>query len=112
MVLVTIDALKKSSDFVENIRWDVTPKIFFEPGNEPVDVTHGYMLYVDIINDRPALAIMQLKRIMSKTVAYLDDIPEELLKEAMQCSTTECIGGMYPLGDKLTEWLREELGLS
>ncbi len=111
-MLIKMDALKNSSHFIENIRWDVTPKIFFDPGDKPVDITHGYMLYVDVIHDRPALAIMQLKRIMSKTVAYLNDIPEELLTEAMHCSTAECIGGMYPLTEKLTEWLREELGLS
>ena len=115
MEIVNIDMLQNSSHFKENIRLDVTPKIFLDPdsgpGSEPVDVTYGYMLYVDVINDRPALVIMQLKKITSKTVGYVYDLPEELLKEAMQCSSSECISGMYPLSEKLEAWLKQEFGV-
>jgi hypothetical protein len=114
-----IDALKKSKYFIENIRWDVTPKIFLEPrissGDEPenkIDTTYGYMLYVDLVKDKPTLLIMQLKHAMSQTVGYLDDIPEDLMRGAMHCEQSECIAGMYPLTEKLEKWLKKEFGLS
>jgi hypothetical protein len=116
MLLIKLDTLKKSSDIIKDIRWDVTPKIFMDPdstsGDEPVDISHGYMLYVDIVNDVPALVIMQLKRIMSKSVGYVYDIPEDLLKESMSCTSSECIGGMYPMARSLQDWLKKEMNLS
>lgn len=115
MELLHINDLKKFQGFIQDIRWDVTPNIFLNPDSgsgEEVDITHGYMLYVDVVNDIPALVIMQLKRIMSKTVGYIYDIPDELLKEATQCMDKECIGGMYPLSIGLEDWLKKEFGLS
>ncbi|MBI5098922.1 MAG: hypothetical protein HZB30_06750 [Nitrospirae bacterium] len=115
MVLVSIDKLKNSKYFLENIRWEVTPKIFLEPrspSGENVDTTHGYMLYVDLVKDKPTLVIMQLKDIMSKTVGYVADVPGDLLKDAINCTTNECVSGMYPLGEKLENWLKKEFGLN
>lgn len=112
---LSIKNLKKSDSFRKNIRWDVTPKIFLNPrtpSGETIDITYGYMLYVDLINNKPAMFIMQLKRMVSSTVGYVTDIPEDLLREAMHCTKTECISGMYPLGEKLESWLKEELGLN
>jgi hypothetical protein len=119
MTQISISDLKKSQSIVQDIRWDVTPKIFLDPSSaledesgQEVDITRGYMLYVDIINDKPVLVIMQMRRIMSKTVGYVIDIPEDLLREAMHCTDKECVAGMYPLGEKLEDWLKKELSLS
>ena len=112
---ISINKLKNNDDFRKNIRWDVTPKIFMNPktpSGETIDITHGYMLYVDIVNDKPAIFIMRLKRMMSETVGYVTDIPEDLLREAMHCSPTECISGMYPLGEKIEHWLKKEFGFN
>jgi len=112
---ITLEQLKNSRHFAEGIRWEVTPKIFLNPNSpsgEPVDLSYGFMLYVDLVNERPALIIMELKPIMSKTVGYVFDIPEDLLKESMQCAASECIGGMYPLSEKLEGWLKNKFGLS
>ncbi len=118
MVLISIEDLKKSPHITDEIRWDVTPKVFFDPspahdktGNEP-DITYGYMLYVDLIDDKPALVIMQLRKIMSRTVGYVRDIPEELFKEAMQCPDSDSVGGMRPLPETLEPWLKKEFGLA
>jgi hypothetical protein len=116
MIRLSIAKLSESPALLEELRWDVTPKIFIDPsssgGDKPVDITYGYMLYVDLMNDIPVLVIMQLRELMSKTVGYVHDVPEELLKEAMQCTESECIGGMYPIGEKLEQWLKKELDLS
>ncbi len=112
MVLVTFEKMKNNKMFVDDIRWDVTPRIFIQPtlgsGAAPVDVTNGYMLYVDVVMDRPALVIMMLKPLVSKTVGYIHDIPEDLLEGSMHCEADECIQGMYPLSEKLEEWLKKE----
>ncbi len=116
MELIKFDMLKESRNITSEIRWDVTPKIFIDPGSasggELVDIIHGYMLYVELVHDKPALVIMQLKRIMSKSVGYLFDIPEDLMKESMNCSSSECIAGMYPLSKSLEDWLKKEMNLS
>ena len=118
MELLNIEELKKSKFFVENIRWDITPKIFVDPssaGEKPgdsADLSKGYMFYVDLINDRPAVVVIQLKYAFSKTVGYIYDIPEDLLKEAMQCTDSECVVGMYPVTDKLADWLKHAFGVS
>jgi len=113
---ISLEKLKNSSEFTENIRWDVTPRIFLEPrvsaGGEAVDTTHGYMLYVDMIHEKPALMIMVLKSMTSKTVGFVLDIPDDLLKESMECIASECISGMYPLGERLEQWLKKEFGLA
>ena len=116
MELLNIAELKKSKYFLENIRWDITPKMFVDPScakesGEAADISHGYMFYVDLINDRPAVVVIQLKYAFSKTVGYIYEIPEDLLKEAMHCEDSECIVGMYPVTDKLATWLKQAFGL-
>ena len=115
MVQISIDKLKNSPKIIKDIRWDVTPQIFLNPRSSPdkeaIDITYGYMLYVDLINDRPTLLIMQLKKLMSKTVASVNDVSEDLLKDAMHCTDKECVAGMYPLSEKLESWLKKELNL-
>ncbi len=118
MELLNIKDLKESRYFLENIRWDITPKIFVDPSSiteesgEAADITHGYMFYVDMINDRPALVVIQLKYAFSKTVGYIYEIPEDLLRESMKCEDSECVVGMYPVTDKLADWLKQAFGLS
>ncbi len=113
-----IEELKKSEYFLEHIRWDITPKIFVDPSSaggesgEPADISHGYMFYVDMIHDRPALVVMQLKYAYSKSVGYIYEIPEDLLREAMNCQDSECIVGMYPVTDKLVDWLKKAFGIA
>jgi hypothetical protein len=115
----TISELKESEKFLENIRWDMTPKKFLasdaslkESGG---DTSGGsmikYMLYVDINYNKPALMIMRTRGAMSKTVGYVEDVSEDLLKEAMGCNKDECEAGMYPLTQELEAWLKKELGI-
>lgn len=111
--------IKQNTSFIQGIRWDVTPKIFMSPSSalrsesgKPIDITYGYMLYVDMVNNKPTLMIMMLKRMMSQNVGCIIDIPEELLLDAMKCKGPDCIGGMYPITGKLEDWLKTELGVS
>ena len=115
----SISDLKKQPYFVDHVRWEITPKVFLSPKvtsedgcAETIDTSYGFMLYVDLVDEKPAIMIMQLKELISKTVSHIDEAPDDLLKEAMQCSDKECVSGMYPLTDKLEKWLKQELGLS
>lgn len=119
MNATSISDLKKQQYFVDHVRWEITPKVFISPkvisedgSTATIDTSYGFMLYVDLVDDKPAIIIMQLKEIISKTVSHIDEAPEDLLNEAMQCSDKECVSGMYPLTDKLEKWLKNELGLS
>jgi hypothetical protein len=119
MERVRITELRGNKTFLEEVRWDVTPKVLFNPhpgtGNDKeaskVNVD-GYMLYVEVIDTVPVLVIMKNKYSMSKTVAYLDGAPEDLLREAAHCTPEECVAGMYPLTKALEAWLKKELGAS
>jgi len=117
--LISINDVKQNQSFIQGIRWEVTPKIFMSPSSGPrsesgklIDITSGYMLYVDLVNDKPMLMIMLLKRMMSQNVGCIIDIPEELLLAAMKCKVPDCIAGMYPITGKLEDWLKKELGVS
>lgn len=116
---LSINDIKQNQSFIQGIRWEVTPKIFLNPSTGPrsesgklIDITFGYMLYVDIVNEKPVLMIMMLKRMMSQNVGYIYEVPEDLLYEAMQCKGPDCIAGMYPITGNLVDWLKKELGVS
>jgi hypothetical protein len=119
MKLLSVKDLKTNSHFIEKIRWDVTPRIFLrscmrsaDKNQKKIDTTHGYMLYVEIVNKKPVLVVMQLQPMLSQTAGYIYDVPGDLLKEALDCESAECISGMYPLTEKLGDWLKKELGVS
>lgn len=116
MVPLSIEKLKVSPGFIEDLRFDITPRLFVDPksapGGEPADITHGYMLYIDLMKERPVIMVMQMKSIICRSVAYITDIPEELLKKSMESAGIECAEGMYPLCEELVTWLKKELSIA
>lgn len=115
MVPLSIEKLKVSPNFIKDIRFDITPKLFVDPKSAPggpADITYGYMLYIDLKNDRPVIMVMQMKSIICRSVAYITDAPEELLKASMESAGAESAEGMYPLSEELTAWLKKELGIA
>ncbi len=116
MKYYSIHDLKVFKDFRDNIRWDVTPKIFIQPhyakkedGSNVEGDINGYMLYVDMVNDKPTIVIMKNSPSISLTVGYIEAVPGDLLKDALNCASDECVTGMYPLTDALMAWLKKEL---
>ncbi len=114
----SIEDLKTSTIFLEKLQWEITPKTFMKPKSalsvneyEKQSENMWYMLYVDLINDKPSLMIMKNRGSISQTVGYIDNVPDDLLREAMNCSEGDCTAGMYPLTKKLTDWLKKALGL-
>ena len=115
MVPLSMEKVKDSPGFIEDIRFDMTPKLFVDPKSapgEPADLSNGYFLYVDFKEKQPVIMVMQMRSIVCRTVAYITDVPEDLLKDALKCHPSNAPQGMYPLGDKLTAWLKKELNIS
>jgi len=106
----TLEELKESEKFLNNICWDLTPKAFLEPGSTDQFKSDKYMLYVDAMLERPQVVIMRLRGHISKTVGYITGVPDDLLREAIQ-DEEEGKVGMYPLTPRLKEWLKKGLGL-
>ena len=116
MVPLSIEKLKDSAAFIKEIRFDLTPRLFVDPksapGGEPANITYGYMLYIDLKEKKPVIMVMQMKEMMCRSVAYISDVPEELLTSSMESAGSECVEGMYPLSEELTTWLKKELSIS
>lgn len=114
----TIDDLRDSGKFLENIRWDITPKRYLAPEASKTGATKtgegqvSYMLYVDRMYDRPALMIMKIRGSMSMTIGYVEGVPDDLLQNATEGSPAESGAGMFPLTGRLEAWLKENLGIS
>lgn len=116
----TVDELKESEKFLTSIQWDLTPKAFIAPGHiehetgyvKAEDKILKYMLYVDLLDNKPIVMIMKIRGGSSATAGCIENVPEDLLKEALTCNAGECASGMYPLTAKLMDWLKRELGIS
>lgn len=117
---ISINDLKdKKESFINQIRWDVTPRIFMRQGqpsgkkadNVP-DNIEGFMLYIDFVDEKPALFIMKNHYSQSKTVGFIKDIPEGLLQDALKLKEFESVAGMFPLSEELEAWLKKEFGVS
>lgn len=113
---LSIEKLKESRVFLKEIRFDITPRLFVDPksapSGEPADIGYGYMLYIDLMKDRPVIMVMQMKQIICKSVGYITDAPQELLKSSMEGAGEECVEGMYPLSGELIIWLKKEFEIS
>ena len=70
------------------------------------------MLYIDLLDNKPTVMIMKVRGGSSLTTGCIEDVPEDLLREAINCNAEECASGMYPLTDKLRDWLKSKLGIS
>lgn len=112
---IKYDLFKESPLIIEEIRWDMTPKMFVDPssapGDKPADLTYGYMLYIDIMKGRPILALMKLRPMICKSVAFISDFPEDKLLPSIQ-NKEDAAEGMYPMNEELKTWLKKEFNVS
>lgn len=116
---LSLNSLKKNRFILEHILWDFEPKQLMQPrcgktgegsgaGNPP----SGYILYIETMEKRPGLFLMiQNAAGYAETFARIGDIPDNLLTEAIQENRNKEYCKMYPINQKLKEWLRRALGL-
>ncbi len=110
----------KDEDFVkENILWDVMPKDLMKPtvcltdcGIDRRDHIRGYIFYIDAVEDKPVLSLMRHTAAgYAETLAQIDEIPEEMLLEAIEENRDKEHFRMYPINQRVKGWLEEALGI-
>ena len=114
-----LNELKKSPDILERIRWDVTPQMVMEPrylqrseDRQKLRDISGYMFYVESQCEPPALMLLKVgKTDISSTIGKVDEVPPQLLRNAIENPSEKPAYGMYAITDEIKEWLKKELGL-
>ncbi len=120
--LLRLDAIKKEPFVIQNIRWDLEPKDLMEAKFKKTDAgiearddgaLKGYVFYIESMGKKPALFLMRHTAVeYGETIAQIDEIPDELLSEAIEENKGKHYFGMYPINKKVESWLRKELGVS
>lgn len=109
--------IKKDKYVIEHIIWDIEPKQLMEPhyikkddGEELRKEIKGYFFYIETMDEKPALFLMRHAATgYAETVAKADEIPDELLAEAIDENKDRGFFGMYPINKKVEDWLKKEL---
>jgi hypothetical protein len=47
----------------------------------------------------------------AETIGKIDEIPDELIAEAIEENKDRVYFGMYPINKKIKDWLKRELGI-
>jgi len=118
--IALLDDLKKDKEVLKDIIWDIEPKQLMEPryslteeGKRKEKIIRGYIFYIDKMSgNKPGLFLMCHTTMgYAETVANIDEIPDELIAEAIEENKGKEYFGMYPINKKLEAWLKKELGL-
>jgi len=112
--------IKQDTEIISRIKLEVTPRMVMEPRyhSRPEDLKKlseitGYMFYVESECDPPALMLMKTGRTdITSTIARVEDIPEAMVRRAVESPVEPPVQGMYTITDEIKEWLKKELGLA
>lgn len=116
---ISLNDIKKNKSIHKHILWDIEPKQLMEPkcraikdGKEEPKTISGYLFYIDKMGKKPTLFLMcHTASGYAETVAKIDEIPDELIKEAIEENKNREFFGMYPINKNIEDWLKRELGL-
>lgn len=116
--LITLKELKEDPFFREHMLWDTHPEEVMSPrclkeGDSLVykKPIKGYIPYIDTTGKKPMLFIMRHTAMdYGETIARIDEIPEEMLYEAIEENKDKIKFGMCPINEKIKQWLKKELG--
>lgn len=117
--ILSLDDIKKEPFIIENIRWATGPKDVMEPrqkmtseGVQVRETIKGYIFYIDVMGIRPSLFLMRHTAAdYAETLAQIEEIPEELLQEAIGENKDKMYFGMCQINKQIEEWLKRELGV-
>jgi hypothetical protein len=113
-----IEELKERPDIISKIRFDITPRTIMEPlftetGEfRKVDLS-GYFFYIETESERPGLMLMKVSKTTSmKTIGIIEDLPQDLLKRAIENPVHSPIHGMYAITEEIKEWICKNLSIT
>lgn len=115
-----LNDIKNSPHILEKIKWSVTPQMVMEPRFQSKaedlqklrDIS-GYMFYIESQCEPPALMLLKVgKTDITSTVGKIDEVPEELVRRAIEHPAERPSNGMYAITDEIREWLKKALGVS
>lgn len=117
--VLSLEEIKKEPFVIENILWDIEPKELMEPrqkitgeGVQTRETIKGYVFYIETMDQKPILFLMRhTKADYAETLAQINEIPQELIIEAIEENKGKAYFGMYPINKKMEEWLKKELGV-
>ena len=117
--VLSLSDIKKEIFVIEHIRWDITPKDLMEPkrtiteeGLKMREPIKGYVFYIDTMDKKPSLFLMRHTAAdYAETLAKIEDIPDDLLQEAIEENKDKMYFGMCQINKKIEEWLKRELGV-
>jgi hypothetical protein len=118
--MATLKDIKRDLSVKKNILWDIEPKQLMEPrcritkeGKKENNIIQGYIFYIDrITSKRPTLFLMlHTSGGYAETVARIEEIPQELISEAVEENKAREYFGMYPINKKIQHWLKNEIGI-
>jgi len=116
---ISLDGLRTNKQIHKHILWDIEPKQLMEPrcritkeGKEEMRTISGYIFYIDKMGKKPTLFLMcHTSTGYAETVAKIDEIPDELIAEAIKENKNKEFFGMCPINKKIEDWLKKELGI-
>lgn len=117
--VLSLSDIKKDKFIIDNILWNLEPKDLMEPrtviteeGTTKREPIKGYVFYIDTMEEKPLLFLMRHTSIdFAETAAQIDEIPQELLLEAIKENKDKAYFKMYPINKKIEEWLKREFGV-
>lgn len=117
--LLTFEDVKKEPFIIEHILWDIQPKDLLSPrvrmtedGVKYREPIKGFVFYIEMGGKKPVLFLMRhTAGEYAETAAQIDEIPQEMLLEAVEENRARECSGMCPINKKVEGWLKKELGV-
>lgn len=114
-----LNDIKRRQDILSEIKFNVTPQVMMEPRfqGRPEDLEKlkeitGYMFYIESQTEPPGLMLLRIGRSdITTTVGKIDEIPLEMIRNAIDKPVLSPAHGMYAITDEIRDWLQKELGL-
>ena len=83
-----------------------------QEGKEEWKIISGYLFYIDKMGKKSALFLMcHTAAGYAETGAKIDEIPDDLIAEAIEENKNKEYLGMYPINKKIEIWLKKEIGI-
>jgi hypothetical protein len=117
--VASLSDIKGDNHVISHIIWDIEPKQLMEPkyrikedGKTESTIIRGYIFYIDKMAEKKPTLFLLCHTTMgyAETVGMIEEIPDELITEAIEENRDREYFGMYPINKKIEMWLKKELG--